>query len=338
MTNNLSEYIQGKRYGKDAHQLEKEALSDPFLQDAIDGYDRVNDRPGEHLTKLEKQLSKRRRKKYRLLQWWGIAAAILLIICLSIFYFTTNRFNFSKDSSFIENHADSIISQYSDSTYLKSLVQKQFSDNATHINADTSGSNNLNSVAEKVKPADKPVSLLKEPVQPEEKKKPEDNQKKIQREDLSEPSSRYSLSDRETQALLNRKASQSDEDPNETLNETPTGYTLSNSETQALLSSYTPEKAAKATPSSLSPPHPTKGNKVYNDYIEKNRKSSTDVTCENQHGKVILVFHVNKQGRPTDIAILRSLCPSADREAVRLLQNGPDWTAGEPLARLEITF
>ena len=47
---NLKEYIQGKRYGKEANQLEREAMNDPFLQDAIDGFDSVQ---GEHLQVIE---------------------------------------------------------------------------------------------------------------------------------------------------------------------------------------------------------------------------------------------------------------------------------------------
>ena len=41
----LKNYIQGKRQGKNANQLEREALNDPFLQDAIDGFDSIQ---GEH--------------------------------------------------------------------------------------------------------------------------------------------------------------------------------------------------------------------------------------------------------------------------------------------------
>ena len=42
---NLKQYIRGRRRGKAARDLEKEALNDPFLNDAIDGYDAV---PGDH--------------------------------------------------------------------------------------------------------------------------------------------------------------------------------------------------------------------------------------------------------------------------------------------------
>ena len=37
----LIDYIQGKRRGQEANRLEREAMNDPFLQDAIDGFDRI---------------------------------------------------------------------------------------------------------------------------------------------------------------------------------------------------------------------------------------------------------------------------------------------------------
>lgn len=35
----LLDYIRGTRKGKEAHRLQKEAMRDPFLADAMDGYD-----------------------------------------------------------------------------------------------------------------------------------------------------------------------------------------------------------------------------------------------------------------------------------------------------------
>lgn len=59
---NFKDYIEGKRYGKAANRLEKNALNNLFLQDAMDGYDSM---PGEHIqdiAELERQLEKRLQK------------------------------------------------------------------------------------------------------------------------------------------------------------------------------------------------------------------------------------------------------------------------------------
>ena len=47
----LLDYIRGLRKGKEAHRLEKESMQDPFLADAIDGYNQVE---GNHEQRIEK--------------------------------------------------------------------------------------------------------------------------------------------------------------------------------------------------------------------------------------------------------------------------------------------
>lgn len=46
----LIDYIRGHRRGKDANKLERDAMTDPFLQDAMEGFDRMD---GEHAADIE---------------------------------------------------------------------------------------------------------------------------------------------------------------------------------------------------------------------------------------------------------------------------------------------
>lgn len=326
---NLWNYIQGERSGDAAHQLEKEAMRDPFLQDAIDGYDRVNDRPVEHLKKLEKRLSNHKGKTRRMLQRLGIAAAVLLVIGLSVFFFLSGRVNALKNTFFIENHADSIISKYAKDTGSNLSDVKQPFNNGTMFHPDSID-------GEKKETLDNPTALLagqtqqavSQPTLQTGKKK----SREVREEDPypSEMSSDYTLSDGEVQSILSREADQNDAPV-----ETSSGYTLSDRETEALRQIAATKQEEGAGENVLNqPPLPAKGSKAYNSYIEENRKQLED----DRHGKVVLMFHVNSRGRPVDISVLRSLCPEADKEAVRLLQSGPDWTAGNPTARLEIAF
>ncbi|MDR1517342.1 MAG: carboxypeptidase-like regulatory domain-containing protein [Dysgonamonadaceae bacterium] len=75
----FKDYIQGKRQGKEAHQLERKAMDDPFLQDAIDGYDSSG---GNHLSAIEGLERKiaRRGKARKLRPWIWTAAALLLLL------------------------------------------------------------------------------------------------------------------------------------------------------------------------------------------------------------------------------------------------------------------
>ncbi len=76
----LKNYIQGRRRGKEANELERKAMQDPFLQDALDGYDLVE---GNHLSNIE-ELEKRfhlkpQRSPYRI---WAWAAAAMIAVFL----------------------------------------------------------------------------------------------------------------------------------------------------------------------------------------------------------------------------------------------------------------
>jgi len=62
------------------------------------------------------------------------------------------------------------------------------------------------------------------------------------------------------------------------------------------------------------------------------------VNSEDLKGKVVLTFLVNKEGRPFYIKVKESLCESADKEAIRLIQEGPDWIYGNKLAEVTVKF
>lgn len=74
----LKQYVGGKRHGKPANQLERKAMNDPFLQDAIDGFDAVEGNHGTAISNLEKRISSAKKRKKRV--WWWAAAAVLLLL------------------------------------------------------------------------------------------------------------------------------------------------------------------------------------------------------------------------------------------------------------------
>lgn len=80
---NLKDYIRGQRHGTEANRLERDAMNDPFLSDAIDGYDSA---PGNHsaaIERLEKQCSSHPKRLNRHIAWriglWAAAALLLLV-------------------------------------------------------------------------------------------------------------------------------------------------------------------------------------------------------------------------------------------------------------------
>lgn len=91
----LKDYIQGKKQGKEANRLEREALNDPFWQDAIDGFDAVDGDHWNAIENLEEELNRRIKSKENSenRRWFiGIAASILLVIGFgSLVYFNIHN-------------------------------------------------------------------------------------------------------------------------------------------------------------------------------------------------------------------------------------------------------
>ena len=90
------EYIQGKRRGKEANKLEREAMNDPFVQDAIDGFDAVEGNHVQAIDDLEHSIMQQatRRKRFVPYRAWAIGVAASLVLMLgigSLFYFRTEQ-------------------------------------------------------------------------------------------------------------------------------------------------------------------------------------------------------------------------------------------------------
>ena len=85
-------------------------------------------------------------------------------------------------------------------------------------------------------------------------------------------------------------------------------------------------------------PEPVTGMKQYKKYLKKNLAYPADDACAEVKGKVTLTFFVSKEGRPFDIKVKESLCQSLDKEAIRLIQEGPDWTYGNQSAEITVKF
>ena len=62
------------------------------------------------------------------------------------------------------------------------------------------------------------------------------------------------------------------------------------------------------------------------EYIKKNfNRTQGQLTVE---GKVVVEFLVDIDGKVKDVKVVRGLCESCDKEAIRLVKNMPTWTPG----------
>jgi hypothetical protein len=81
---NVAEYITGLRKGTNARRMEIDAMRDPFLAEALEGYDSVKGDHAGAVAALQRQVS--RRTKYRRIPLWAVSACSAAAVGLFVFY------------------------------------------------------------------------------------------------------------------------------------------------------------------------------------------------------------------------------------------------------------
>lgn len=63
----------------------------------------------------------------------------------------------------------------------------------------------------------------------------------------------------------------------------------------------------------------------YDVYLANNLKVPETIRTKHENGEVEISFEVNKNGEPTNLKVEKSLCNECDKEAIRLIKQGPKW-------------
>jgi outer membrane biosynthesis protein TonB len=297
---NLIRYIQGIRKGREINRLEREAMEDLFLADALEGYDKVC---GDHeirIKGMQNRISAQTRSSTHTLHYWSIAACILLVIGIGGSYILWDEFN----------QPEAIL--IAESTALKP--------------SDTATLENL----EEVTPADSPVTEYKL----KEYSTAQDKQSEaiiIKEEEVANEQEITML------PVMDLAELKSESPLKKVSTEKLPVMDLADLKGESPLKEVSPEKKA-LTVDTVSIPRPVAGINAYNEYLKKNLIRPADGECKNITGVVALSFPVDKNGRPYNLRIIKSLCSLADWEAMRLVKEGPDWTTGESVATVNVHF
>ena len=375
----LSDYIQGLRKGKEAHRLEKESMKDPFLADAIDGYNQVEGNHEQRIEQLRIQISTRSTKKrntYAII--WSVAA------CLVIGFGISSYFLFLKETPepvipIIPQKEIALVptKTKTDSTPISPVSMKQadkkdiIAKSRTTISKPPSAPITTMPMEEEtsdqmVAATDEEVIMTTGASDPESVKKmriakmavipTNDIIKGKVTDQKGEPligaSVMYkgtnigTVTDVNGEFSLLKKAENKQVtaqyigyDPVEVPVDTSRTMLIAMNEDQKGLSEVVVvghgvnKKANKDNT-----PQPVDGKRKYLKYLKKNLVRPTDETCAQVKGKVVLTFLVNRDGRPFHIKVKKSLCESSDKEAIRLVQEGPDWTYGNKQAEVTVKF
>ena len=390
----LSDYIQGLRKGKEAHRLEKESMKDPFLADAIDGYNQVEGNHEQRIEQLRIQISARSTKKrntYAII--WSVAA------CLVIGFGISSYFLFLKETPepvipIIPQKEIALVptKTKTDSTPISPVSMKQadkkdiIAKSRTTISKPPSAPITTMPMEEEtsdqmVAATDEEVIMTTGASDPESVKKmriakmavipTNDIIKGKVTDQKGEPligaSVMYKGTNIGTVTDVNGEFSLLKKAENKQLTAQYIGYDpvevpvdtsrtmliAMNENKQALnevvVVGYGAKKNKKSTTTGNVvtvkeqakkeiTPQPVIGKRSYQKYLKENLVRPTDDNCKDIKGEVVLSFFVDEEGKPQNITVIHGLCEFADKEAIRLVKEGPKWTSGKLPARVTVRF
>lgn len=256
----LRRYIQGHRKGKDANRIEREAMKDPFLSDALEGYDRLDKLDVRRISDIRRDIKIKTRKRHTFIRNFSVVASLLLCIAMGTYFLLK----------------------------IEEIPEKE------QI-AQSEAVPDIQVLAEE-KPASPPAASQAQKESLKQIVSDEISEDDIMEDDI--------MADEAEMAIISQ------------------------------------ELAAKPalSPKRLEMPEPVIGDEAYKKYLEENRIRPTDDACKDIQGEIIVLFYINESGRPYNIRVKESLCTSADQEAIRLVEKGPDWTTSEQEARITIKF
>jgi hypothetical protein len=323
----LTRYIKGIRTGKDIHRLEREAMSDPFLADALDGYNAGyrarHSREVAKLTAKIKRKTKQPDKRNRYYYW--AAASIALLTGTGALWLFNVKMPFGKI-------------QISQTTENQGVMDAESAAETLDYAANETEEAEENE-AEITKIAN--ANYRDEPVLDENIVSLEVKIAGLQTETVKT----YGFETVNVPIDSGRIMLVALKESEERLNELVVSSTgrASRSKISGAVSivesidedeNNTVDNNREKSPA----PQPVTGKKAYNNYLKNNLITPTGEDCKNKKGKVTLQFSVDKNGRPENITVIKSLCPSSDNEAIRLIKAGADWTQGKEKVKITVKF
>jgi len=94
-----------------------------------------------------------------------------------------------------------------------------------------------------------------------------------------------------------------------------------------VISNRKPNAAARSRDANrkIEEPEPADGWNNYYIYLANNLNIPDEIKTKEEIGNVEVSLEVDKNGNPTNIKVEKSLCEKCDKEAIRLIKEGPKW-------------
>ena len=297
----LLSYIRGDRKGKAAHELERKAMQDPFLSEALDGYDDADVQDTDkRLLRLQERVSRRTRKR-RVPIYGAVAAVLLLSLSVSIYLFTRYELPDEELAVLAESRTVDTLS-----IMMPAGDMEQIGKQESPVVADAEPVRSKKSQKKEMVAAERELQTVSDMangleesiVTVDEKRNIYSSRRKI-----------ASLSSIRKDTVL----------------------------VQASATARNQSMALAAAPK-LPEPVPVMGYEKYYDYLYKSVVVPVDSVGVPVKGTVILKFKIDEKGRPGDFVVVESLSPGLAQEVMRVLKAGPDWNPAGEVSSFVVKF
>jgi hypothetical protein len=370
----IERYHSGKMLPKERHALEKAALDDPFLADALEGY-AFTSTPNDDLAKIQLRLDEKinRKKVIPIFQKykWLSAAAILLIIAGTAWL----AYNISgkKNTAFPTALQKKEVTKSTNPviTTTQDVVTDSTQKKTTSGVQGSVANNQTKAFDNKTERLSVGLTTNKQVDEAKDKKVNQINNAEIASKAISLPDQNETASYNSNVSTMQRMNGNMNNamSPDPRLNNASNVdarkrlyYKTENNNNADLAGKISGVKAndtiqnlnivLQALPKDslkeivvgygkqMKPaekyPHviidtlePAEGYVSFDDYVVNNLKVPDELKTKMVSGEVQLAFDVDKEGQPTNITVVKSLCQKCDEEAIRLLKEGPKWKKGK---------
>ena len=352
-------YYNGKMQPHEMHELEKAALEDSFLADALEGYIQTHT-PSADIDELKSRLrSKQQNAKVFALHEWKKYNKLFRVAAMAIgmlgagwlvFEFAFNKsetdISFSKQPEIPKSPSNANKSNEEHSSIEQKLVVDTVEELKERPNRV------INKVNKRI-PHEKELS--KQPL-------PESHAMKMESGD----SVKYDINDQVAAVASSRSAPTQNQEASQDThfsakrsivvvgaeNMHPKRKSNSNDKqvmitimkandgvNELVLKLPMKDSTYKKAPSILiEEAEPEESWSKFGEYISDNIKTPEDPESESIKGTVKISFDVNNKGEPVNLHVEKSLCEKCDAEALRLLMEGPKWKRKTKRGKVSITF
>lgn len=348
----LERYHKGTMPDAERHALEKAALDDPFLADALEGYAYTQTAEAD-LSAIREQLEKRSNPRRGLLlgmdQSWLRVAALFVVVAGGAWLLYRTTFSPRQEIA--------VQSRKENSTPVTTAPPTAAPAESTQdSDAGSTATSSPVTMAQKRAPKQRvgsPVSA-QESTAPQAKdqlnevavtRTPETFYNKTQESTtLQAPTSRSAqlmdrFPDTAQGAVASKEMSRARVTPDSITNLDVVLQPVEDSLNRITVTTMGVKKRAMPAPQArFEELEPLNGWSQFNDYLADNLQQPRDQRNKPVSGEVELSFDVDREGHAVNIRVVRSLCPGCNEEAIRLLKTGPRWKTSLQKGKIVIRF